>query len=256
MSRSCTCPAMTASRSIRALRRGRGRAHRDPRREPRLLHYRRDPGSACARRHRAQSHGALFLVDAYQSVGQVPDRRARADIDVLVTGPLKWLLGGPGLSYLYVRDALIRELTPTHGRLVRRGPTVRVRHHELRVPGRRAPLRDGHALAAHGCTPRWAGRRSSTRSASTRSAAERDADGATGRRRARRGFACAAPPIRHSGRRSSMIAHPDPGPPSPARRRRTSSSTSGPDTSASRRTSTTSESEIDHVLDVLTRAAT
>jgi kynureninase len=61
----------------------------------------------------AHRHGALFLVDAYQGAGQIPIDVRAADVDVLVTGPLKWLLGGPGLAYLYVRDALIRELTPT-----------------------------------------------------------------------------------------------------------------------------------------------
>jgi kynureninase len=61
----------------------------------------------------AHRRGALFLVDAYQGAGQVPIDVRRDDIDVLVTGPLKWLLGGPGLAYLYVRDALVRELTPT-----------------------------------------------------------------------------------------------------------------------------------------------
>lgn len=61
----------------------------------------------------AHRRGALFLVDAYQSGGQVPIDVRSADVDVLTTGPLKWLLGGPGLTYLYVREALIRQLTPT-----------------------------------------------------------------------------------------------------------------------------------------------
>ncbi|MFW6078906.1 MAG: aminotransferase class V-fold PLP-dependent enzyme, partial [Gemmatimonadota bacterium] len=60
--------------------------------------------------HRA---GALLLVDAYQSAGQIPIDVRAADVDILLTGPLKWLLGGPGLAYLYVRRALIDELVPT-----------------------------------------------------------------------------------------------------------------------------------------------
>lgn len=60
----------------------------------------------------AHARGALFLVDAYQSAGQVPCDVQAADADVFIAGPLKWLMGGPGLSYLYVRDALIRELEP------------------------------------------------------------------------------------------------------------------------------------------------
>jgi kynureninase len=60
----------------------------------------------------AHRDGALFLVDAYQSVGQVPVDVGGADIDVLTSGPLKWLLGGPGLAYMYVRESLIRDLRP------------------------------------------------------------------------------------------------------------------------------------------------
>lgn len=61
----------------------------------------------------AHSKGALFLVDAYQSVGQVPVDVTASGADVLVGGPLKWLMGGPGLAYLYVRDELVHELRPT-----------------------------------------------------------------------------------------------------------------------------------------------
>ena len=61
----------------------------------------------------AHAKGALLVVDAYQSVGQVPVDVHASGADVLTTGPLKWLLGGPGLAYLYVREELIRTLTPT-----------------------------------------------------------------------------------------------------------------------------------------------
>jgi kynureninase len=61
----------------------------------------------------AHARGALFLVDAYQSAGQVPIDVRAADVDILTTGPLKWLLGGPGLAYLYVRGPLIAQLDPT-----------------------------------------------------------------------------------------------------------------------------------------------
>ena len=60
--------------------------------------------------HRA---GAYLLVDAYQSIGQVPLDVHRAGVDFLVTGGLKWLLGGPGIAYLYVRRALADRLQPT-----------------------------------------------------------------------------------------------------------------------------------------------
>ncbi|HEY0303348.1 MAG TPA: aminotransferase class V-fold PLP-dependent enzyme [Longimicrobiales bacterium] len=60
----------------------------------------------------ARDRGALFLVDAYQGIGQVPTDLSDGAIDIYVAGPLKWMLGGPGLSYLYVRQDLINRLTP------------------------------------------------------------------------------------------------------------------------------------------------
>jgi len=60
----------------------------------------------------AHSRGALFLVDGYQSLGQIPVDLSHGAVDVFVGGPLKWLMGGPGLCYLYVRNDLIAELTP------------------------------------------------------------------------------------------------------------------------------------------------
>lgn len=35
------------------------------------------------------------------------------DIDFLVTGTLKWLMGGPGLAFVYIREGLIPQLQPT-----------------------------------------------------------------------------------------------------------------------------------------------
>jgi kynureninase len=61
----------------------------------------------------AHDAGALFVVDAYQSAGQVPIDVGAAGADVLITGPLKWLLGGPGIAYLWVRRNRIESLRPT-----------------------------------------------------------------------------------------------------------------------------------------------
>ena len=60
----------------------------------------------------ARDAGALFVVDAYQSVGQVPIDVRAVDIDVLTAGPLKWLLGGMGMAYLYVRRERVAGLRP------------------------------------------------------------------------------------------------------------------------------------------------
>lgn len=61
----------------------------------------------------ARDVGALFLVDAYQSAGQLPIDVMESGADVLITGPLKWLLGGPGLAYTWVHPDRIPTLTPT-----------------------------------------------------------------------------------------------------------------------------------------------
>ena len=60
----------------------------------------------------AHAHGALCLIDAYQSVGQVPVDVQDAGVDALVAGGLKWLLGGPGVVFLYAREDLARRLMP------------------------------------------------------------------------------------------------------------------------------------------------
>ncbi len=60
----------------------------------------------------AHAHGALCLIDAYQSVGQITVDVQDAGVDALVAGGLKWLLGGPGIVFLYVREAVARRLEP------------------------------------------------------------------------------------------------------------------------------------------------
>jgi len=62
---------------------------------------------------RAHAVGAFVLVDAYQSTGAIPYDVTELDVDFLVGGSVKWLCGGPGAGYLYVKPALIRTLEPT-----------------------------------------------------------------------------------------------------------------------------------------------
>lgn len=57
--------------------------------------------------------GALLLVDAYQATGIVPTALDDTDVDVYVSGTLKWLFGGPGTAFLRVRPALREALVPT-----------------------------------------------------------------------------------------------------------------------------------------------
>jgi kynureninase len=58
---------------------------------------------------RAHDVGALALVDLYQSAGTVPVDVRALGIDFATGGSVKWLCGGPGAGYLYVR----RDLWPT-----------------------------------------------------------------------------------------------------------------------------------------------
>ncbi len=61
----------------------------------------------------AHKQGAIQFVDAYQSAGSIAiDVRAQ-DVDILAAGAQKYLLGIPGIAFLYVRPGLARHLTPT-----------------------------------------------------------------------------------------------------------------------------------------------
>ena len=61
----------------------------------------------------ARRAGAYSIVDGYQGAGQIPADLPATGVDFYTAGPLKWLCGGPGLAYLYVRDELISTLEPT-----------------------------------------------------------------------------------------------------------------------------------------------
>ena len=62
---------------------------------------------------RAHEHGALVVLDAYQSVGTVPLDVTALGVDFAVGGSVKWLCGGPGAGWLYVRPDLASTLEPT-----------------------------------------------------------------------------------------------------------------------------------------------
>jgi selenocysteine lyase/cysteine desulfurase len=61
----------------------------------------------------AHKHGALMLLDAYQSVGSVPVDVKELDVDFLVAGALKYLLASAGLGFLYCRRELWERAWPT-----------------------------------------------------------------------------------------------------------------------------------------------
>jgi kynureninase len=61
---------------------------------------------------RAHKHGALVLLDVYQSAGALELSASEWEVDFLIGGTIKWLCGGPACGYLYVRPDLQAELQP------------------------------------------------------------------------------------------------------------------------------------------------
>ncbi len=72
-------------------------------------HFLQDAAAICAR---AKEVGALVLLDAYQSLGTVPLDVQALGVDMVCGGSVKWLCGGPGAGYLYVRPDLQEKLEP------------------------------------------------------------------------------------------------------------------------------------------------
>ncbi len=61
---------------------------------------------------RAHAVGAYVLLDTFQSLGTVPVDVRDLNVDFACGGVLKWLCGGPGVAYLYVRPDLAAKLQP------------------------------------------------------------------------------------------------------------------------------------------------
>jgi len=61
---------------------------------------------------KAHQVGARVVLDVYQAAGTVPLAIGASGADFAVGGSVKWLCGGPGAGYLYVRPDLARELEP------------------------------------------------------------------------------------------------------------------------------------------------
>jgi kynureninase len=61
---------------------------------------------------KAQRVGARVILDLYQAAGTVPLEIERLGAEFAVGGSVKWLCGGPGAGYLYVRPDLAPELKP------------------------------------------------------------------------------------------------------------------------------------------------
>ena len=61
---------------------------------------------------RAHEVGATVVLDTYQSAGTVPFSVKELQVDFATGGSVKWLCGGPGAGYLYVRPDLIDRFQP------------------------------------------------------------------------------------------------------------------------------------------------
>jgi kynureninase len=61
---------------------------------------------------RAHEMGALVILDTYQSLGTLPVDVLDLDVDFACGGSVKWLCGGPGAAYLYVKKAHIPRFAP------------------------------------------------------------------------------------------------------------------------------------------------
>jgi selenocysteine lyase/cysteine desulfurase len=61
----------------------------------------------------AREAGALSFVDAYQSLGTVPLDVRTLGADFLASGNLKFLMGIPGIAFLYVRPEIVGSLRPS-----------------------------------------------------------------------------------------------------------------------------------------------
>ncbi|MFN0006816.1 MAG: aminotransferase class V-fold PLP-dependent enzyme [Planctomycetota bacterium] len=68
-----------------------------------------DAQAICAK---AKKVGAIVLLDAYQATGTVPVDVRALGVDMVCGGSVKWLCGGPGAAYLYVRPDLLPKLEP------------------------------------------------------------------------------------------------------------------------------------------------
>ena len=62
---------------------------------------------------KAHRVGARVILDVYQAAGTVPTALADWNADFAVGGSVKWLCGGPGAGYLYVRPDLANRLRPS-----------------------------------------------------------------------------------------------------------------------------------------------
>jgi selenocysteine lyase/cysteine desulfurase len=87
----------------------------------------------------AHAHGAFLIVDAAQSAGALDLDVRKLGVDFLATCAMKWLLGAPGVGFLYVAREHVDRFAPPHVGYagVRRPPGVAVTNPLEFLPGAR-----------------------------------------------------------------------------------------------------------------------
>ena len=71
--------------------------------------YLQDAAAIIEQAHRV---GAYVILDVYQSAGTVPFSVKDLNVDFATGGSVKWLCGGPGAGFLYVRPDLMNQFEP------------------------------------------------------------------------------------------------------------------------------------------------
>ena len=71
--------------------------------------YIQDAKAVIEKAHRV---GARVILDVYQAAGTIPLAIEQLGADFAVGGSVKWLCGGPGAGYLYVRPDVMKEVWP------------------------------------------------------------------------------------------------------------------------------------------------
>ena len=94
---------------------------------------------------KAHRVGAYVLLDSFQATGTLPFDVQRLNVDFCTGGVLKWLCGGPGTAYLYVRPDLGEEAGADVHRLDRPRESVRLRDRPHALLADHLSLHAGHA---------------------------------------------------------------------------------------------------------------
>lgn len=104
---------------------------------------------------RAHRVGAHVVLDIFQATGAIPVDVRALGVDFAVGGVLKWLCGGPGVAYLYVRDDLRARLRPAlTGWLAHRRPfAFETGESDLREDSFRFLNGTPHIPALYACQP-------------------------------------------------------------------------------------------------------